>query len=74
MTDIIDRLRGSAPSILAMRDAANEINTLRETLDRLQAAAARLTDNVAEFGTVTDDVFIDDVIRAEIAARAILNK
>lgn len=45
---------------------------MRLALDRLQSAANRLTDNLAEFGHVTDDVFIDDVERAGIAARAFL--
>lgn len=41
-------------------------------LERLQLAASRLTDNLNEFGHVTDDVFVDDVMRACIAAREIL--
>lgn len=35
--DIVVRLRAPSPSILAMREAANEIEALRRTRDRLQA-------------------------------------
>ena len=35
--DIVERLRGPVPSILAMREAANEIEALRRTRDRLRA-------------------------------------
>ncbi len=43
--DLLDRLRGSAPSILAMREAADAI-------DRLQSAVDRAVWMAAERGTV----------------------
>ena len=48
------------------------IGELVDALDRVQSASKRLTDNINEFGHVTDDVFVDDVERAGIAARDIL--
>lgn len=52
----------------------NACETLGVALDRLQSASRRLTDNINEFGQVTDDVFLDDVLRAGIAARSALAK
>jgi len=40
MSDIIERLRGPSPSIMAMRDGANEIQLLRHETARLHRALA----------------------------------
>lgn len=42
--DILDRLRGPVPSLMAMRDAAVEIENLRRALDRETEACALLAD------------------------------
>lgn len=59
MTDIIDRLRGPAPSIPAMRDAAGEIERLRRQVDTFREAAWA---NRAE--PAHDDAVVERVAKA----------
>ena len=44
MTDIVDRLRGPAPSIMAMRDGAGEIDHLRYLVEAKDAQIKALTE------------------------------
>ena len=44
MTDIVDRLRGPAPSIMAMRDGAGEIDHLRCLVEAKDAQIKALTE------------------------------
>ena len=48
MTDIVDRLRGPAPSIMAMRDGAGEIDHLRYLVEDQDAKIKALTEALAE--------------------------
>lgn len=49
MTDILTRLRGPAPSILAMRDAADEIERLQSQLTASQERVKALEDALRSF-------------------------
>lgn len=52
--DILNRLRGLAPSIMAMRDGANEIERLRADRDRLAAELAEAVDDSVRLATQVD--------------------
>jgi len=48
VSDIVERLRGPIPSILAMREAANEIEALRRTRERLRDRVKEMEREVRE--------------------------
>jgi len=47
---------------------------MEEALEKYQKATKRLGDNFAEFGKITDGVFLDDLWQAEESARTALSR
>ncbi|MDS1141768.1 hypothetical protein RE432_15105 [Pusillimonas sp. SM2304] len=63
MTDIIARLRGPAPSIPAMRDAADEISLLRQRVSALESALQPFATEFMDWTGVGcwDDMTVEDM-------------
>lgn len=68
MTDIVDRLRGSAPSIPAMREGADEIVRLLRQIESLVSQRDELKQVVRDALPFIDDAADVHQVMAETAA------